>query len=259
MGARAGAGAMSLVTTRAILFRAHAYSETSQVLRFYTEDLGLVGVMARGSRRQASKGRGAVDTFGEGVVVLSYRPTRELQSLREFSPTVVRLGLGGSLARLSAASVLAEVVLKHAGQERHPELFARLSSALDLIAEEPDESMLAMFLARSWEVVALLGFAPELGHCTTCGRLLGEEEMGTFDLVAGGVCCSACSNVAEGRRLGPVARRQLGSLVEGRVPPELRKPGAHLGLLDDFVTVHMLGGRRLQSFQFLRSDAPNHG
>ena len=32
---------MTLVRTRAILFRAHAYSETSQVLRFYTEALGL--------------------------------------------------------------------------------------------------------------------------------------------------------------------------------------------------------------------------
>ncbi|MGI9626399.1 MAG: recombination protein O N-terminal domain-containing protein, partial [Longimicrobiales bacterium] len=42
---------MTVVKTRAILFRAHAYSETSQVLRFYTEALGLVGVMARGSRR----------------------------------------------------------------------------------------------------------------------------------------------------------------------------------------------------------------
>ncbi|NNF28039.1 MAG: DNA repair protein RecO, partial [Gemmatimonadetes bacterium] len=247
---------MSLVTTRAILFRAHAYSETSQVLRFYTEDLGLVGVMARGSRRQASKGRGAVDTFGEGVAVLSYRPTRELQSLREFSPTVSRLGLGGSLARLSAASVLAEVVLKHAGQERHPELFARLSEALDDIASEADATLLSVFLARTWQVVGLLGFSPELTHCTTCGRTLGSEEMGTFDLVAGGVRCGSCGRAPEGRRLGPVARGHLSMLVDGQVAPGLRKPEAHVALLDDFVTVHMLGGRRLQSFQFLRSAGP---
>ena len=74
---------MSLVKTRAILFRSHAYSESSRVLRFYTERLGLVGVMAKGVRRQASKGRGALATFGEGVAVISYRPTRDLQTLRE--------------------------------------------------------------------------------------------------------------------------------------------------------------------------------
>lgn len=243
---------MSLVTTRAILFRAHAYSETSQVLRFYTEDLGLVGVMARGARKQASKGRGAVDTFGEGTIVLSYRPTRELQSMREYSPSVARLGLGRSLARLSAASVLAEIVLRHAGQERHPELFSGLSGALDDLAGVGEPNLLPSFLARAWHVVLLLGFAPELSNCTTCGRSLKREEMGAFDLVAGGVCCGACPTASASRRLGPVARDQLSALVEGVIPPELIKPQAHLSLLDDFVTVHMLGGRRLQSFQFLR-------
>ncbi|MDH3225278.1 MAG: DNA repair protein RecO [Gemmatimonadota bacterium] len=243
---------MSLVTTRAILFRAYAYSESSQVLRFYTEDLGLVGVMARGARKQASKGRGAVDTFGEGTIVLSYRPTRELQSMREYSPLVSRLDLGRSLARLSAASVLAEIVLKHAGQERHPELFSSLSGALDDLARVGDGDLMPSFLARAWHVVQLLGFSPELSNCTECGRGLTREEMSAFDLVAGGVCCGACPTGSESRRLGPVAREQLSALVEGTIPVELIKPQAHLSLLDDFVTVHMLGGRRLQSFQFLR-------
>ena len=246
---------MTLVRTRAILFRAHAYSETSQVLRFYTEALGLVGVMARGSRRQASKGKGALDTFGEGTLVLSHRPTRDLQSLREFSPEVVRLGLGRDLGRLAAASVLAEIVLRHGGQEPQPELFRSLSTGLDRLAEVEPGAFLPEFLTRAWAVVHLLGFGPVLDACTECGRELDETEMGTFDLVSGGIRCSRCPGGPESRKLGPVAREQLAALIGGEGLPVVRKPKAHLSLLDDFVTYHMLAGRRLQSFQFLHGHA----
>ncbi|NNK62687.1 MAG: DNA repair protein RecO, partial [Gemmatimonadetes bacterium] len=41
---------MAVTTTDAVLLRAHAYGETSRVLRFLTRDRGIVGVMARGVR-----------------------------------------------------------------------------------------------------------------------------------------------------------------------------------------------------------------
>ena len=56
------------------------------MLRFYTRELGLLGVMARGIRKGASKGGGSPGTFGEGVAVIVVRESRELQSLREFTP-----------------------------------------------------------------------------------------------------------------------------------------------------------------------------
>jgi recombinational DNA repair protein (RecF pathway) len=38
---------MSLLTTPAVLLRAHPYSESSRILRFYTRASGVVGAIAR--------------------------------------------------------------------------------------------------------------------------------------------------------------------------------------------------------------------
>ena len=60
-----------------------------------------------------------------------------------------------------------------------------------------------------------------------------------------------CQAPEGSRRIGPVARAQLRTLLDGKVPPDLLGSRAHLSLLDDFTTFHMLGGRRLGSFRYL--------
>ena len=242
---------MPTIATPAILLRTHPYSESSRVLRFYTRELGLLGVMARGVRRRASRGQGAPGTFGEGLAVIAVRESRELQSLVEFTSAKVRFGLAGDFRRLAGASIAAELVLRHAGQERHAELFDALSTGLDRLERSAPGDVTGEVLALCWRMVQVLGFSPELSSCTTCGRSLEEGEMGWFDLAEGGLRGQECPAPEGSRRIGPVARTQLLSLLQGDAPPGLLKPRAHLSLLDDFTTFHMLGGRRLGSFRFL--------
>ena len=245
---------MSTVTTRAVLLRAHPYSESSRVLRFYTRELGLVGVMARGVAKGASRGRAAPGTFGEGTAAILVRESRELQTLREYTPVKARFGLARDFRRLAGASIAAELVLRHAGQDPHAELYDALSAGLDRIEAAPAAEVHGEVLAIGWKMVHALGFGPELSVCTACGETLGAGDMGLFDLAAGGVRGPGCPAPRGSRRIGPVARPQLASLIDGVVPSGLRGTRAHLSLLDDFTTFHMLGGRRLESFRFL--DAP---
>ena len=242
---------MPAITTQAVLLRTHPYSESSRILRLYTRDLGLLGVMAKGVRRGASRGRGAPVTFGEGVAVIAVRESRELQSLMEFTPARARLGLAGDFRRLAGASIAAELVLRHAGQERLPELYDALSTGLDRLEGSAPGRVAGEVLALCWRMVAILGFGPELSSCTACGRVIDKEEMGRFDLAEGGLIGPECRAPAGSRRIGPVARGQLRSLLQGDNPSGLLKPRAHLSLLDDFTTFHMLDGRRLDSFRFL--------
>ncbi|MDE2874050.1 MAG: DNA repair protein RecO [Gemmatimonadota bacterium] len=239
------------VTTSAILLRAHPYSESSRVLRFYTQELGLVGVMARGVRKGASKGRGSPGTFGEGVARIVVRESRELQTLREFTPVKTRFGLAGDFRRLAGASIAAELVLRHAGQDPHAQLYQALSEGLDRLEAAAPADVHGEILALGWKMVQALGFGPELRSCTACGEVLEEGDMGRFDLAAGGVSGPECRAPSGSRRIGPLARVQLRCLLGGTVPPGLRGTRAHLSLLDDFATYHMLGGRRLDSFRFL--------
>lgn len=246
---------MAVVTTRAILLRAHPYGETSLVLRFFSEDLGTVGAMAKGVRRGGSRSGSSLATFAGGSLTLYVKETRDLQTFKDFTAVHLREGLARNLLRFGGASVVGELVLRHGGEAAAPALYDVVEEALDTLEAAPGDQVLPTVLAAGWSVVASLGYHPVLDICVECGRPLGPEEVGRFDLQAGGMRCTPCSGNTPGPRVGPGARKQLASLLAGKVVPTTR-PRAHLQLLSDFITYHVSGTRPLESFRFLASLVP---
>lgn len=243
---------MPVVTTPAILLRSYPYSESSLVLRYLTAQLGLVSAIAKGARRQG-KGGGGFDNFSEGALTLYVKDSRELQTVKDFEVRTSHLPLGRHPLRFGGAALLAELVLRHAGQETDLGLYRHVSDTLPLLEEIDDDAiLLARLLAGAWSLVTLLGFGPELGRCVGCGReLVGAREVGRFDFEAGGVRCGASDGGGDGPRVGPGARRQLAALSAGRVPDDFSHGGVHLRILGEFVTYHVSGGRRLRSVEYL--------
>lgn len=241
---------MAPVGTRAVLLRAHAYGETSRILRFYTHTYGLLSVMARGVRGRSGKGTMTLATFASGELTVDVRPHRELHTMRDFSCTHLRGALGADVMRFAGASAVAELVVSHTDQEPHPEVFLALENALDTLADVDRILAPTAALAGAWRIVDALGFAPELGVCARCARALGSEEMGRFDLAAGGVLCAECADGTVGPRVGPVARAQLRRLLVGVVDQPVTFPRRHLALLSDFVAFHV-AQKPLKTFRFL--------
>jgi hypothetical protein len=62
--------------------------------------------------------------------------------------------------------------------------------------------------------------------------------------------CASCSADAAGPRLGPVARSQVASLLDGEVPEGLAYARRHLALVSDFVAYHV-ASKPLKSVRFL--------
>ena len=240
---------MSVVSTPAVLLRSFNYSETSRVLRLYTRDLGLVSVMAKGVRRGGARGQGGLDTFSRGELTAYIRPTRDLQTLKEFAVEEAGAPLGKDVLRFAGASVIAEIVLLHASPDPSPHVFERLTGALRRIEAEPRAGIVGTVLAEAWMLVNTLGYEPQLDECVHCGRALGASEVSRFDFSAGGVRCADCAFDHSGPLAGPGARQQLAALLQGTVPAVLGKPRAHLRLLHDFVAYHISGSKPLKTFR----------
>ncbi|MBT8335676.1 MAG: DNA repair protein RecO [Gemmatimonadetes bacterium] len=245
---------MAVTTTDAVLLRAHAYGETSRVLRFLTRDRGIVGVMARGVR-STKRGHGLA-TFASGQLTLYHKATRDLQTYKEFAVVSPRRGLGTDPLRLAAASVLADLVLRHGGDAEAGDLYDALAGALDRLEGTPPAAIAGVLLREGWGLVAELGYRPELDRCPLCGRELAHDEMGRFDFSQGGVRCADCATGGEGPRIGPGARLQVGALLAGAIPDDLERPRAHLQLLSDFITYHVAGSRPLDTFRILAALLP---
>jgi recombinational DNA repair protein (RecF pathway) len=189
------------------------------------------------------------------VLTLYVKSSRDLQTLKDFSTTNARRSLGSDVRAFAAASVLGEVVLRHTAEEGNPVLYERLTGALDRLSPEGEGDLIARFLAEAWGLVDTLGYRPELSACASCGRGLDEDELGRFDFAAGGIRCSDCAEPTGGPRIGGGARAQLMDLLDGRLPA-LTRPHAHVKLLGDFVTYHVLDGRPLQSMSFFTDLLP---
>lgn len=243
---------MGLLATPAVLLRSHPYSETSRILRFYTRDAGLVGTMARGIRSRGSKGRGGVESLAVGTLTAYVKSGRDLQTFRDFAVDPFPPSAGRGPVALACGSILAEIVLRHAGADSNPDLFDALVDGLRAVAAEPEP--LSVTLTRAWTIVAELGYQPELDGCIACGRSLEEvTEAMRFDHSAGGLRCPDCSAGVVGPRLTPETRRDLVRMIEGVGPvAALPRPRAHLSLLDDFVTYHLSSGESLRSIAVLR-------
>jgi recombinational DNA repair protein (RecF pathway) len=177
------------------------------------------------------------------------RPTRDLQTFKEFAVEEGGASLGKDVLRFAGASVLAEIVLLHTAPDPNPHVFESLTGGLRRIEAEPREGIVGAVLAEAWMLVNTLGYEPQIDQCVHCGRVLDGSEVSRFDFSAGGVRCSDCAFDHSGPLVGPGARQQIVELLHGTVPTELGKPRAHLGLLHDFVRHHISGSKPLKTFR----------
>ncbi|TVP59518.1 MAG: hypothetical protein EA351_01475 [Gemmatimonadales bacterium] len=200
--------------------------------------------MARGVRKQASKGGGPLDLFDDVEITYDHRAGRDLHTLREHRTLKRRGELGSNLLRFAGASFLSELILTHTMEEGSPRLHDRLTSGLDgLLACAPEE-IPGRFLAAGWGIVAEFGFPPELDRCVHCNVEIPAAGMTRFDLAEGGLRCPECAASGIGPRLGPGARTDLRAILAGAPPSGLRGAAEHFHLLERFA-LHHLDRRRV--------------
>jgi DNA repair protein RecO (recombination protein O) len=240
---------MSATATDAIVLQCFPYGETSKIVRLLTRTAGIHSAIARGALRPRSR-YAVLEPFAEGAALLYIRTTRDLQTLGGFDLARDRQGLGRDLLRFGGASLVAELVLRTASEDPQEGLFDAVSAGLDRLAAATDTELEVTVLAVCWHVVALIGFAPEIAVCTTCGSPIRDGADAIFDPIAGGVRCDACAPGLPGRRIPAHARNALGSFARG-VPVQVPVTGGHWRLLTRYLDYHLLEGTPLRSLDFL--------
>lgn len=239
---------MGLVTVRALILHATPYSETSKILRLYTEERGLRSVIAKGAQRPKSRYGGILEPFTEGAATFFLKENRDLHTLSGFELRRSRQALGRSLLGFAGASLLAELILRAGTEEPQPALFHAAVDALDAIAAaETDAVRERAVLAGAWRIVAELGFEPQLNACVTCTREIGPAEDVRFDAVAGGVACTRCRPM--GRLLYAATRTEVRAMLSGDEPGALFSPGTHRALLRAFLNAQVAHDRPFRALE----------
>jgi DNA repair protein RecO (recombination protein O) len=242
-----------LVSTSAIVLAAFRYGETSKIIRLATRDYGVQSAIAKGALRPRSRFGGALQLLSEGQAHWLMKENRELNVLTSFDLRQLHVGLTRDLERYAVACALAEVMLRFAPSDPHPESFEILQQALGLLETSPPERVQSLGFRLLWQLVSSLGFTPSLDACVIDGVLLPPEGPLPFSTGEGGALCPACAAQRGATQLPAQDRADLASLLDPALPLpsfDSRHAAAHRRLLARYIRHHLAEGADLPALEF---------
>lgn len=244
---------MPLVSTPAIILSAMRYRETSRIVRLATRDHGVQSAIAKGASRPRSRFGAGLQVLSSGQAHLLLSGRHDLHTLTAFDLTDLPVRLTADIGRYASATAAAEVVLRVAPAEPHPEIYDVLLEALRQLDVVPRAELPAVGLRALWLLVGALGFAPALDTCARDGRTLPETGGVAFSPRDGGALCPRCASDTETIVLPAEARVALGQLSTGRggLPAlDARHAAAHRRLVARYIRFHLAEGAALPALEF---------
>ena len=183
---------MSLEKTEAIVIRTVDFSETSNIVTFFTSDFGKVSTLAKGARRKKSPFESALDLLALCRIVFIHKSSESLDLLTE-AKLIHRLrAVEVDITRLYACFYIAELLQNLTDEmDPHPELFSVTRQSLRLL-EDSSVACEPVILRYELAILKETGHLPSLTKCVGCGKPIGQSDRISFGLHAGGVLCSIC-------------------------------------------------------------------
>jgi DNA repair protein RecO (recombination protein O) len=203
--------------------------------------------------RPKSRFGAALQLLSEGQAQLLMKEHRELHVLTAFDLRQLHAGLATDLGRYASACALAEVMLRFAPPDPHPESFDLIHHALTQLEAAAAPQIEALGFRVLWQLVSVLGFAPSLDACVIDGTPLPDEGPLPFSTSDGGALCAACAANRGATQLPARARSDLVRLLDPATPlPSLdaRHAAAHRRLLARYIRYHLGEGADLPALEF---------
>ena len=134
-------------STRGILLRKRRLSDTSLIVSWCTDSMGVIQTVARGARRPKSPFAGRLDLFFEAELSIAISRKSNLHTLREVAVTNPFAGIRTNYLRTETASYFVELIEICTETEHHePEIFNLLQRAFGYLAvNDPSAHVISHF------------------------------------------------------------------------------------------------------------------
>ena len=186
-----------LTKDTAICIRAIDYSETSQIVTFFTRTTGKISAIAKGSKRPKSTFDGPIEIFCCGEIVFSDSNKEKLLILTEFQQQTNLSGVANNLFALNCVSLAAELVNSLINEhDPHPELFDSFLQFLQNTSEAQDKpGILALLILFQLALLGEIGLQPILKACVNCrNKFSSGWSESYFSSIANGLICKDCEH-----------------------------------------------------------------
>ncbi|MBW2148392.1 MAG: DNA repair protein RecO [Deltaproteobacteria bacterium] len=214
---------MPLYSTEAVVIRTRDYRESDRIVTFFTRDFGKISGIARSARRSTKRFSGSLDLFCHVMVQFFEKRSQNLVRVEGCDLLAHFHHIRQDVRKMAHMSYLVELILLMAPErEKQAELFDLLLQVQGVFNTGPYSSQKALFFEMRF--LALLGYAPHLNNCLSCGAGIESGRSFGFHPERGGLLCSRCAidrNELVGVSLGTLklldAHRLLGGEKAGRL------------------------------------------
>ncbi|MHC4259600.1 MAG: DNA repair protein RecO [Planctomycetota bacterium] len=181
----------------AICIHAVDYSETSQIVTFFTKETGRISVIAKGSKRPKSRFDGTIEVFSHGRIVFSSRNKESLATLTEFEQQPGLTRLGNNILALNCCLFGAEILSNLTNEyDPHPQLFDSFLGFLQNVESVTERrSVLSLLILFQLDLLKEIGLQPVLNKCVNCKTdFTADWQQCYFSSSANGLICRDCEN-----------------------------------------------------------------
>jgi DNA repair protein RecO (recombination protein O) len=187
----------------AICIRATDYSETSQIVTFFTKASGKISAIAKGSKRAKSAFGGPIELLSYGKIVFSDSQRERLATLTEFEQQSGFEAATSDALALNCSLFAAELVNKLTDDyDPHPELFdgfAQFLKSVREVADQPRETISLLILFQL-SLLKEIGLQPVLKSCANCKTAFSANwPRCYFSSAANGLICRDCEGSFPGK------------------------------------------------------------
>lgn len=188
---------MEFCKTLAVTLNRVDYSNTSQIATFYTLNYGKLRALARGSKRTGKKAPGSIDLFSYNEIIFLKKEPGSLHLLTEWELLEDFPAFRKEIERFYSACYVVELLNKLIDEgETDKPLFHLLLDTLHSLSRDNNKDL--SLLAFELQLLKHLGYLPELGECTQCGKKFPRNSGAVFSPFQRGLLCKTCSGHSEG-------------------------------------------------------------
>ena len=171
-----------------IVVSAVDYKESSKILNIYTRELGIIGVIARGSKRIKSSLSGVSNRLTYGNFFIEYREGK-LSNLLDVDIIDNLKNIKKDLTLMGYSLYLTDLVVQVVKNDNDKQIYDDYISSLVKINDGYDPMVISNILEL--KMLNYLGIKPVLDKCSKCGSNL---DIITVSSYAGGYICKNCYN-----------------------------------------------------------------
>ena len=175
----------------AIVLKVTEYSNTSQIIQFFSKEFGHIGVIAKGTRNPKNKYYGQIQQLGNYEIVI-YKKDTSLSLLKEISLIDDHSGLNSDFTMIALAHAAAELYLQLMFEEDDYEKFYILLAQFYSFLPGVKKNHILIFWRFLLRVAGFLGFSLKFGQCQVCGTQNSELFHG-ISFVHNGFICRNCA------------------------------------------------------------------